>query len=76
VSHDAIVRGREALKAHFSEFLRWVTIERVKSTDKFTETADTLFFEATAQTNHGVVKTFDALVLESGRIRLQFTGVK
>jgi carbon-monoxide dehydrogenase small subunit len=76
VSHDAIVTGREALKAHFNEFFRWVTIESVKSTDKFTETADTLLFEATAQTNHGVVKTFDALVLESGRIRLQFTGVK
>jgi carbon-monoxide dehydrogenase small subunit len=76
VSHDAIVRGRHALKAHFNEFLRWVTVERVQSTDKFTESADTLLFEATVQTNHGVIKTFDALVLEAGRIRLQFTGVK
>ena len=76
VSFDHIVRGKDELKAYFTQFLRSVTIERVISTDKFTETEDTVMFEATVQTNHGVIKTFDALVLEAGRIRLQFTGVR
>ena len=76
VSFDHIVRGKDELKAYYTQFLKSVTIERVISTDKFTETEDALMFEATVQTNHGVIKTFDALVLESGRIRLQFTGVR
>ena len=73
---DHIVRGKDELKAYFNQFLGSVTIERVISTDNFTETEDTLMFEATVESNRGVVKTFDALVLESGRIRLQFTGVR
>ncbi len=76
VSFDHIVRGKEQIKAYFNQFLNSVTIERVISTDNFTETEDTVMFEATVESNHGVIKTFDALVLESGRIRLQFTGVR
>jgi len=76
VSFDHIVRGKDELKAYFNQFLGSVTIERVISTDNFTETEDTLMFEATVESNRGVVKTFDALVLESGRISLQFTGVR
>ena len=76
VSFDHIVRGKEQIKAYFKQFFNSVTIERVMSTDNFTETEDTVMFEATVESNHGVIKTFDALVLESGRIRLQFTGVR
>jgi hypothetical protein len=76
VSFDRIVRGKDELKAHFNQFLNSVTIERVVSTDNFVETEDTVMFQATVESNQGVIKTFDALVLESGRIRLQFTGVR
>lgn len=76
VSFDHIVRGKDKIKNYFNQFLNSVTIERVTSTDNFTETEDTVMFEATVESNRGVIKTFDALVLESGRIRLQFTGVR
>ena len=76
VSFDHIVRGKDELKAFTSRDLSIGHDQRVISTDKLTETEDALMFEATVQFNHGVIKTFDALVLEAGRIRLQFTGVR
>lgn len=76
VSFDHIVRGKDEIKTYFNQFLNSVTIERVISIDNFTEIEDTVMFEATVDSNHGLIKTFDALVLESGRIRLQFTGVR
>ncbi|HTX98098.1 MAG TPA: nuclear transport factor 2 family protein [Mycobacterium sp.] len=76
VSFDHIVRGKDNIRDYFTQFFNSVTIEQVVSTDKFTETEDTLMFEATVESNGGMIKTFDALVLDSGRIRLQFTGVR
>jgi hypothetical protein len=76
VSFDHVIRGKDALKAYFSQFFNSVTIERVVSTDNFVETEDTLMFQATVESNHGLIKTFDALVLEAGQIRVQFTGVR
>jgi aerobic carbon-monoxide dehydrogenase small subunit len=76
VSHTGIARGKEAVKARFGEFLHWVTIESVQSTDHFSETENTLMFEATVKSNFGIVKTYDAMLLDAGRIRLQFTGMR
>jgi carbon-monoxide dehydrogenase small subunit len=76
VSHTGVARGKDAVRARFAEFLHWVTIQEVVSTDQFTETENTLMFEATVRSNFGVVKTFDAMLLEGGRIRLQFTGTR
>jgi carbon-monoxide dehydrogenase small subunit len=76
VAHEFVVKGREALKAHFREYLKWVRIQEVKSTDKFTETDNTIFFEATVRSNHGVVKVFDIWVLNDGKIQYHFTGVR
>jgi hypothetical protein len=47
----------------------------VVSTDKFVETDDSLFFEATVNTNFGQAKVFDAWVLRDGKISHHFTGV-
>jgi aerobic carbon-monoxide dehydrogenase small subunit len=75
-SAEFIVKGKEALKQHFRNYLRWVTIKAVKSTDKFVETDNTVLFEATVESNHGVVSVYDAFVLEDGKIAYHFTGVK
>ena len=52
-SFDFTVKGKESLKAHFREYMRWVQIKEVLSTDKFTETATGFSFEATVRTNQG-----------------------
>jgi hypothetical protein len=75
-SAEFIVKGRDALRAHFRNYLKWVKIKEVKSTDKFVETENTLLFEATVESNYGVVRVYDAFVLERGKIAFHFTGVR
>jgi hypothetical protein len=49
----------------------------LKSTDKYTETDDTIFFEATVVTGaFGEAKVYDAFVLRDGKATHHFTGVK
>ncbi len=74
-SPEFIVRGKQALKAHFRNYMRWVKIKAVKSTDKFVETDNTVLFEATVVSNYGEAKVYDAFVLRNGRISYHFTGV-
>ncbi len=70
------VRGKDELKKHFRNYLKWVKIQEVLSTDKFVETDNTVLFEATVRSNHGVVKVYDTFVLRDGKIDYHFTGVK
>jgi hypothetical protein len=76
ISSNITVRGKPALKEHFHNYLNMVTIKEVKSTDVFMETEDAFLFEATVETDHGIVKVYDAFVLHNGRITYHFTGVK
>ena len=75
-SFDFTVKGHDALKAHFRNYMKWVQIEEVLSTDRFTETEDGFSFEATVRTNRGVAKVYDVFVLEDGKVTYHFTGVK
>lgn len=75
MSFDFIVRGRAALKAHFRNFVRWVALKEVISTDRFVETDDSFFYEATAVTNYGVGRVYDAYCLRDGKIDRHFTGM-
>lgn len=75
ISFNTIVKGRKALKAHFREYLKMLGDLQVKSTDQFTETDDTIFFEATVTSNLGEARVYDALVLRDGKIAYHFTGV-
>ena len=76
VTFDRIVRGRDALKASFRAYIEAVGVEEVVSTDKFNETDDTIFFEATMRTKLGIAHVYDAMVLRDGKIAYHFTGVK
>jgi hypothetical protein len=76
VSHEFVVQGREALKEHFRNYMRWVKIRDVKSTNKFTETDDSFMFEATVESNFGVVTVYDIFYLRDGKAYRHFTGVK
>jgi aerobic carbon-monoxide dehydrogenase small subunit len=75
-SFDFTVKGHEALKAHFRNYMRWVQIKEVVSTDKFTETDDGVSFEATVRTNRGTAKVYDVFVIKEGKITYHFTGLK
>jgi len=75
-SPEFTVRGKDALKKHFRNYMRWVKIEAVKSTDNFVETDNTVLFEATVKSNFGIVRVYDAFVLKDGKIDYHFTGVR
>ncbi len=76
-SFDFTVTGKENLKAHFTNYMKWVDIQEVVSTDKFTETEDGFSFEATVRTNYGPAQVYDVFVLDDdGQVTSHFTGVK
>jgi len=75
VTFDVTVRGRAALKEYFRRYLRQLGHLEALSTDKFVETGDTIFLEATLRTALGVARVYDAFVLRDGKIAYHFAGV-
>ena len=75
MSFDVTVRGREALREYFRTYLERLGTLTVTSTDKFAETEDSIFFEATVTSNLGTVRVYDAFVLRDGKISHHFAGV-
>jgi ketosteroid isomerase-like protein len=76
VGFDFVVKGRADLKTHFRQYLQMLGHIEVKSTDKFRQGEDFLFFEASVVSNLGPAEVYDALVLKNGKISYHFTGVK
>jgi ketosteroid isomerase-like protein len=75
MSFDHQIRGSSALKEYFKGYLQVLGTIEVLSTDRFVETPDSVFFEATMRTNLGQAQVFDAWVLRGGKISHHFTGV-
>ena len=75
ITFDVTVKGREALREYFRAYLEKLGTLTVTSTDRFTETEDSIFFEATVTSNLGTVRVYDALVLRDGKISYHFAGV-
>lgn len=75
VSFEVTVRGRDALREYFRRYLQQLGQLEVLSTDKFTETGDAIFLEATMRTALGVARVYDAFVLREGKIAYHFAGV-
>jgi ketosteroid isomerase-like protein len=76
VSVDFVVKGRDALKKHFRNYLAMLGNLEVKSTDKFQETEDTAILEASVVSDLGPAHVYDSWVLKNGKIAYHFTGVK
>ena len=76
IGFEVVVKGRAALKSYFRDYLQRLGHLEVKSTDKFQETADTVFIEAHVVSNMGPAVVYDAWVLKAGKIMYHFTGVK
>src|SRR6266508_2295866 len=72
---DDLITGNAALKEYFRGYLQMLGTLDILSTDKFVETDDSLFFQATVKTSLGEAKVYDAWVLRDGKISHHFTGV-
>ncbi|MBN1148918.1 MAG: nuclear transport factor 2 family protein [Anaerolineales bacterium] len=75
VSFDYSLKGRQALLEHFSRYLERLGEFQRLSTDKFIETEDALFFEATIRVNGGRARVYNAFVLKEGKATHHFTGL-
>jgi hypothetical protein len=76
VSFDTVVRGRAALKTHFTNYLGHLGKIELISTDKFAEIEDAIFFEATVETAIGIAVVYDVFTFKDGKAIRHFTGVK
>jgi ketosteroid isomerase-like protein len=76
ISVDFVVKGRDALKKHFRNYLAMLGDLQVTSTDKFQETENTAILEASVVSKLGPAKVYDAWIIENGKISYHFTGLK
>jgi ketosteroid isomerase-like protein len=75
ISFDNQISGGDAIAEYFRGYLDRMAGLKVRSTDKFVETPDAIFFEATIDLDAGVARVYDAFVLEGDRARYHFTGL-
>lgn len=75
VGFDFIVKGHTAIRKQFDGYLERLGTLKLKSTDKFTETADSIFFEATITTQLGEARVYDVFLLRDGKATHHFSGV-
>ena len=75
VSFDFTVRGRDAIRAHMQGYLQMLGSFALLSTDKWAETDDSIFFEATVRTNLGQARVYDVFMLRGGKATHHFTGL-
>ena len=75
IGFDVFVKGRDAIREHFKSYLERLGILKLKSTDKFVETDNAIFFEATMLTALGEARVYDVFTLRDGKIVQHFTGV-
>lgn len=75
IGFDFAIKGRQALRDHFVAYLARLGSLKVVSTDRFMETEDSIFFEATVHTSLAEAKVYDVFMLRNGKATHQFTGV-
>ena len=72
---DSYARGKAELKEFFKGYFAALGYVKVLSTDKFVEGDDSIFFEATVETAHGIAKVYDVFVMKNDKIWRHFGGV-
>ena len=75
VSFDNQIFGGDAIAEYFTGYLDRMAGLKLASTDRFVETDDTIFFEATINLDAGVARVYDAFHLRDGRALRHFTGL-
>lgn len=75
VTFDAVVEGRAAIGAYLQRYLNHLGGLKLRSTDRFAETRDAIFFEATVATGLGEARVQDVFMLRQGKATHHFAGV-
>ena len=70
-----ILEGREAITQQLDGYIKYIYRGFI-STEKYAETADSIFFEATIETVNGPSKVYDALFMKDNKIFRHFSGLK
>ncbi len=76
LSFTNYIVGRAALIEYFKGYVAQLGYIKLISTEKYTETNDSMFFEATMEVAGGVAAVYDVFVMENGKIRRHFTGLR
>jgi len=77
ISYDFAIKGKEGLKTLFTGYLEMVGDIKLRSTDHWRETEDSILIEATMDTSRaGERKVYDIFVMKDGKISHHFTGVR
>jgi len=75
IGFDFTVKGHAAIRKHMEGYLERLSPLKLQSTDKFTETEDAIFFEATIASRLGEARVYDVFILRDGKATHHFTGV-
>ncbi len=75
IAFDFIVKGHAAIRKHMEGYLERLGALKLQSTDKFTETDDSIFFEATITTQLGEARVYDVFMLRDGKATHHFTDL-
>ena len=75
IGFDFTVKGQAAIRKHMEGYLERLGTLKVQSTDKFTETEDAIFLEATITSRLGEARVYDVFLLRDGKATHHFTGV-
>src|SRR5579859_3517914 len=75
VGFDFTVKGHAAIRKHLEGYLERLGTLKLQSTDKFTETEDAIFFEATITSRLGEARVYDVFLLQNGKTTHHFSGV-
>jgi hypothetical protein len=75
VSFQNHIVGDPALREYFRGYVAGLGYIKLVSTDKYTETDNALFFEATVETAGGIARVYDVMILRDGKIAQHFTGL-
>ena len=67
--------GKPALRHHFEEYVNGLGYIKLLSTDKYAETHDSIFFEATVETGGGTARVYDVFVMKDDKLWRHYTGL-
>jgi hypothetical protein len=74
ITFENVVRGRPALCEFFQKYRAGLGDFEILSLDRFVETVDAVFFEATVKSAYGIVRVYDAFALRDGKATHHFAG--
>ncbi len=75
IGFDFVVHGKAGIRQHMEEYLLNLGALKLVSTDKWSESDDSIFYEATIDTAEAQARVYDAFVLRGGKATHHFTGV-